>query len=320
MRIVVAGAGAFGTALAIVLAQTKAVTLWGRDGVQIGKMIETGQNSAHLPGCSLPDTLSVTADPACFGAADILLICVPTQSLRLLIETHQDEIGAGTIVACCKGIDLVTGKGPAEVIAALLPRATVAVLTGPSFAIDIAQGLPTALTLACADPEQAETLQTALTRPTLRLYRTTDVTGAQLGGALKNVMAIAAGATIGAGLGESARAAVITRGYAEMQSFAAVCGADPETLMGLSGLGDLLLTCTSAQSRNYSFGVALSQNAALDASKTVEGLHTAKAIAKIAADRGLDMPICTMVDDLAQRRTTVAEAMQTLLARPLKEE
>ena len=320
MRIVVAGAGAFGTALAIVLAQTSAVTLWGRDPAQMGRLAQSRENPVHLPGCLFPETLDLTADPACFATADILLICVPTQSLKGFLETYRAQIAAATIVACCKGIDLDTGKGPAELIAAAFPEATVAVLTGPSFAIDIARGLPTALTLACADPAHAKALQNTLTRPTLRLYRTTDVTGAQLGGALKNVMAIAAGAAMGAGLGESARAAVITRGYAEMQAFATASGADPETLMGLSGLGDLLLTCTSSKSRNYSFGEALGQNVAYHVGKTVEGLHTAKAIAQIASARGLDMPISTAVDDLAQGRTTVAEAMQTLLSRPLKEE
>lgn len=320
MSIVVAGAGAFGTALAIALARRGDVTLWGRDPQQIAGMQKARENTRHLPGCKLPNALTVTAEPACFNTATILLLCVPTQRLAGFLQQHASGIKAHTLVACCKGIDLTTGQGPADLIVSALPNATAAVLTGPSFAVDIAQGLPTALTLACADADEAEGLQTALTRPTLRLYRTTDVIGAQLGGALKNVMAIAAGATMGSGLGESARAAVITRGYAEMQKFAALSGAEPETLMGLSGLGDLLLTCTSSTSRNYSFGASLGQNTAFDANKTVEGMHTAAAVARIARARDLDMPISCAVDDLAHGRATVAEALRTLLSRPLKEE
>jgi glycerol-3-phosphate dehydrogenase (NAD(P)+) len=319
MKLVVAGAGAFGTGLAIALARRGDVTLWARDPVHARAMIETRENARYLPGCRLPEALTLSSDPACFTTADVILLCVPTQRLAGFLQDHGPDIQAGVLVACCKGIDLATGKGPADVIAAR-SSASVAVLTGPSFAHDIAVGLPTALTLACTDPDLAERLQTLLTRPTLRLYRTTDVTGAQLGGALKNVMAIAAGATIGSGLGESARAAVITRGYAEMRKFAALSGAEPETLMGLSGLGDLLLTCTSAGSRNYSFGMALGRNETYDPNKTVEGMHTAAAVARIAEADGLDLPISRAVDDLAQGRATVAEALRTLLARPLKEE
>lgn len=320
MTIVVAGAGAFGTGLAIALARKGPVTLWGRDPDHMAQMQTERVNDKHLPGCTLPDSLEITSDTRVFAAADRVLLCIPTQRLAGFLTDHGAMLAGRTLIACCKGLDLSSGDGPAEVIAAHVPSASVAVLTGPSFAIDIAQGLPTALTLACRDAALAEDLQEALTSPTLRLYRTTDVTGAQLGGALKNVMAIAAGATMGSGLGESARAAVITRGYAEMQRFAVLSGAEAETLMGLSGLGDLLLTCTSPTSRNYGFGVALGKNTAFDPNKTVEGVHTAAAIAKIARMRGLDLPISCVVDDLAQGRATVAEALRTLLSRPLKEE
>lgn len=320
MKIVVAGAGAFGTGLAIALARRGDITLWARDPAHIQALAQEGENARHLPGCKLPNALMLASSPTCFRDADIILLCIPTQRLGHFLVEHKADLGAQALIACCKGIDLATGLGPADVILQNMPDATAAVLTGPSFAIDIAQGLPTALTLACSDAIVAERLQTVLTRPALRLYRTSDVAGAQLGGALKNVMAIAAGATMGSGLGESARAAVITRGYAEMQTFAALSGADPETLMGLSGLGDLLLTCTSPGSRNYSFGLSLGKNTSFDASKTVEGTHTAAAVARIAEDRGLDMPISRAVDDLAQGRATVAEALRTLLSRPLKEE
>lgn len=320
MKIVVAGAGAFGTGLAIALARQGGVALWGRDADHMEQMRADRINEKHLPGCAFPDSLEMSSDADIFRTAEIVLLCMPTQRLASFLRDHEDRLSGRTLIACCKGLDLTTGEGPAEVVAAHVPTASVAVLTGPSFAIDIAQGLPTALTLACRDADLAEELQEALTRPTLRLYRTTDVTGAQLGGALKNVMAIAAGATMGSGLGESARAAVITRGYAEMQRFAVLSGAEPETLMGLSGLGDLLLTCTSPTSRNYSFGVSLGKNTPFDPNKTVEGMHTAAAIAKIAKVRGLDLPISCVVDDLAQGRATVAQALRTLLSRPLKEE
>ncbi|MDM7255294.1 MAG: NAD(P)H-dependent glycerol-3-phosphate dehydrogenase, partial [Paracoccus sp. (in: a-proteobacteria)] len=192
-------------------------------------------------------------------------------------------------------------------------------LTGPSFAADIARGLPTALTLAGADAEAGEALQEALSTPTIRLYRTTDVAGAELGGALKNVIAIAAGAAIGAGLGDSARAAIVTRGFAEMTRFATARGARAETLAGLSGLGDLVLTCTSDLSRNFRFGQALGEGAPFDPSITVEGAATARAVSRIAPDTGVDMPISTMVAALSDG-LPVHEAMRALLSRPLKEE
>jgi len=201
-----------------------------------------------------------------------------------------------------------------------LPGAQSAVLTGPSFAADIAAGLPTALTLACADPAAGAALQEALSTPALRLYRSSDPLGAELGGALKNVIAIACGAAIGAGLGDSARAALMTRGFAEMRRISARLGADAETLTGLSGFGDLTLTCTSAQSRNFRFGAALGQGAAPEAGQTVEGTHTARAMVQIADRLGEDTPVIAAVHALVTGKSTVAEAMDTLLARPLRAE
>ncbi|MDO9526329.1 MAG: NAD(P)H-dependent glycerol-3-phosphate dehydrogenase, partial [Gemmobacter sp.] len=220
------------------------------------------------------------------------------------------------------GIDLDTLRGPSSLIDAICPAATSAVLTGPSFAADIARGLPTALTLACADDVIGEVLQAALSTPVLRLYRTTDVTGAELGGALKNVIAIAAGIVMGAGLGESARAALMTRGYAEMVRFAQQLGARGETLAGLSGFGDLVLTCTSDQSRNFRHGLALGRGAAPDAGATVEGLATAQAIVRQAIRlAGLSqIPITSMVAAVTTGRHTIPEAVQALMSRPLKQE
>ena len=236
----------------------------------------------------------------------------------ILLETLRGK----TLVACCKGIELTSGLGPVAVISQDrypgFPHP--ALLTGPSFADDIARGLPTALTLACTDAELGENLQQELTTANLRLYRTTDTVGAELGGALKNVMAIGCGAAIGAGLGDSARAALITRGFAEMQRFAALRGARPDTLMGLSGLGDLVLTCSSELSRNYRFGLSLGLNQPFDSATTVEGVATAQAMSKIAANEGLDMPISSTVAKLSSGDYSVTDAIQALLGRPLKEE
>ncbi|HRO15003.1 MAG TPA: NAD(P)H-dependent glycerol-3-phosphate dehydrogenase, partial [Paracoccus sp. (in: a-proteobacteria)] len=236
------------------------------------------------------------------------------------LAEHGPRLDGRALVSCAKGIDLATGRSPAGMLVESCPRSTVAVLTGPSFAADIARGLPTALTLACADAGAGRALQHQLATPALRLYRTTDVTGAELGGALKNVIAIAAGAAIGAGLGDSARAAIITRGFAEMARLAALMGAEPDTLSGLSGLGDLILTATSAQSRNFRYGLALGMGQPFDPGITVEGAATARAVTAIAAARGIEMPISSNVARLAEGRIGVKQAMETLLARPLKEE
>ena len=317
MSIAVLGAGAFGTALAITLAQKDAATLWGRD---VTDLIDHRENPRRLPGCAFPDSLSVTADLAKATTHEVLLLAVPMQQLRAFASENASLLQGKTLVACCKGIELASGQGPVALLQDTVPSATVAILTGPSFAADIARGLPTALTLACADDTTCAQLQTDLTTPTLRLYRTSDTVGAELGGALKNVVAIACGAAMGAGLGESARAALMTRGYAEMQRMAAHVGANPETLSGLSGFGDLTLTCTSTQSRNYRLGVALGASRDFDDTTTVEGAATARAMAQVAKDTRLDMPITNAVAAVLDKRLDVPSAMRALLARPLKEE
>lgn len=315
MSVAVVGAGAFGTALAISLTKVQDVTLWARDAGYVSEMQNTRENARRLPNVSLPEKLKITSDLDAAFHAEIILMAVPMQALSKL-AAKQDLTGK-TIVACCKGIDLQTGHGPSAVLADV---AQVAVLTGPSFARDIARGLPTALTLACAHSETATRLQAALSTPTLRLYRTNDVIGAELGGALKNVIAIGCGAVIGAGLGDSARAALMTRGFAEMQRIASALGAEFETLMGLSGLGDLTLTCTSDQSRNYRLGLALGAGSEFDASITVEGAATARALRKVAKDLGADLPVCMAVADLVDHKVNINGAIDRLLARPLKEE
>lgn len=320
MSIAVLGAGAFGTALAIAIGgHGRAVTLWGRDGEAMRRAM-TGRRVPRLADIDLPATVRPEADLRAALACETLLLAVPTQTLGSFLAGTETDLGGKSLVACCKGIDLDTLEGPASLIARNQPDAIAAILTGPSFAADIARGLPTALTLGCADARAGEALQRQLSAPALRLYRTTDVRGAELGGALKNVIAIASGATIGAGLGESARAAVMTRGFAEMQRLAETLGAERETLMGLSGFGDLTLTCTSTLSRNYRFGQALGRAEPFDPGVTVEGAATARAVARIAIERDIDMPICRTVADLTQNRYDMAEALRRLLDRPLKEE
>lgn len=314
-EIAVIGAGAFGTALAISLARDgRDVMLWAREP---GDMQTTRENTRRLPGFTLPVTVAVTGDLAEAATAPIILLATPLQTLSALLTEHAALFANQTLVCCSKGIDLATGQGPAEIIRSACPRATPAVLSGPSFAVDIAAGLPTALTLAADDPEP---LQHALSTANIRLYRSTDMIGVELGGALKNVVAIACGVAIGAGLGESARAALMTRGYAEMNRFARERGADPETLAGLSGFGDLALTCTSEKSRNFSYGLALGRGEPGAEGVTIEGKATAEAVSIAAKKAGVDMPIANIVVALTSGAINVNDAVGILLSRPLKEE
>lgn len=317
MSICILGAGAFGTSLAIALARESQVTLWARNPAD---MQAARENKSRLPGCTFPDALTVTGDLDAALSASTVLLALPMQKLRGFLNEHASALDGKSLVACCKGIELSTGTGPVQIIIEEVPTAQAAILTGPSFAADIARGLPTALTLAVADDTVARALQRELTTSTLRLYRTTDTVGAELGGALKNVVAIACGTAMGAGMGESARAALMTRGYAEMQRMAAYRGADPDTLAGLSGFGDLTLTCTSEGSRNYRLGLSLGRGELFDTSTTVEGAATAQAVAQVARDAGLDMPITMAVAGLLDKTLDVKTAVHSLLSRPLKEE
>lgn len=321
MKIAVVGSGAFGTALAISLAAAgREVVLWGRDATKVDAIKGSGENTAYLPGIRLPDGITVTSKFADLAGTETVLLSIPTQQLGKLAETNSDILNGKTLIACCKGIDLTQLVGPTAILKSSCPDSTVAVLTGPSFAADIARGLPTALTLACADEKAGIKLQQSLTTPNLRLYRTTDTLGAELGGALKNVMAIACGAVMGARLGESARAALMTRGYAEMKRMAEALGARHETLSGLSGFGDLTLTCTSDQSRNYRFGQSLGRSEPFDPAITVEGAATAKAASALAAQHNIDMPITSAVAALSSGDVSVQDVLKALLSRPLKEE
>jgi glycerol-3-phosphate dehydrogenase (NAD(P)+) len=319
IEIAIMGAGAFGTAMAIAQAAGgQRVGLWARNPERAEALRHAGENRAHLPGHALPPGCHVTSQAGDLAAARAVLLCVPTQQLRPFLQAHGAALGGGVLVLCCKGVELGTGFLPSEVVQDCAPDAQVAVLTGPSFATDIAAGKPTALTLATRAPE-ADALQQLLSAPALRLYLSDDLAGAQLGGALKNVVAIACGVAMGAGLGESARAALMTRGFAEIVRMATHRGARPETLWGLSGFGDLVLTATSAKSRNYTFGLSVGAGAgAPEAGKTIEGIATARALAGAAgAD---DLPVTRMVDALVTGQITLREAVDALLARPLKRE
>ncbi|MEN8837731.1 MAG: NAD(P)H-dependent glycerol-3-phosphate dehydrogenase [Celeribacter marinus] len=319
-ELVVIGAGAFGTALAVAMSRDGTrVSLWGRD---VGAMADmrASRINPRLPNVKLPDEIKVTSDLSDIGKTGPILIATPMQTLHNMLGQINDPLAERPVIACCKGIDLKTHQGPSKLISNAKPDAIAAVLTGPSFAADIARGLPTALTLACADEGVGLALQHQLSKPILRLYLSGDVIGAELGGALKNVIAIAAGACIGSGLGESARAALMTRGLAEMLRFSNHFGAQTQTMMGLSGFGDLALTCTSNQSRNFQFGAALGRAEAFDKSVTVEGVATAQAVVEIANETGLDMPISHAVCDISTGNASVSEALQSLLARPLKKE
>jgi glycerol-3-phosphate dehydrogenase (NAD(P)+) len=314
--IAVLGAGAFGTALAVALARGgRDVALWARDPAGF----DNGE-ARRLPGVPLPPGLRPVTDLAQAADAGTVLLALPAQALAGFLAAEGRRLDGKALVACCKGLDLDSGQGPVAMIAAACPEATPAILTGPGFAADIARGLPTALTLACADPAAGAALQQALSTPVLRLYLGTDTHGAELGGALKNVIAIAAGVVIGAGLGESARAALITRGYAEMVRLAVSLGARSETLAGLSGLGDLVLTCTSAQSRNFRAGLALGKGVAPDGALTVEGVATARAAARLAARHGIEAPVTATVADLLDGRLPPDRAVAGLMSRPLKRE
>ena len=317
--VAVLGAGAFGTALAVSLARSgRKVSLVPRSQAHVDAMMSKRENDSRLPGVNLPDGLIPTCDVP--SKPCVVLAVIPTQQLGSVLSLHAEVLSNKTIVTCNKGIDLKTGQGPTALVQSHVQGVPVAALSGPGFAHDIARGLPTALTLACDDKDLGGVLQTTLATENLRLYRTTDVAGVELGGAVKNVMAIAAGLVIGSGLGESARAALITRGFAELTRFAVGRGARQETLAGLSGLGDLILTCTSERSRNYTHGLCLGRDGATPTGKTVEGVSTAQILAEIATKEGVDLPITQTVDAILNKKITVREAQAQLFARPMREE
>jgi glycerol-3-phosphate dehydrogenase (NAD(P)+) len=313
----VVGAGAFGTALAVAEAlEGRPVTLWARDGAAVAQ----AGASPRLPGVPLPEGVRATGDFAVLGQAEAILLAIPAQATAAFLAEHGDRLpAAAPVVLCAKGLESGTFRLQSEVAAAALPGRSLAALTGPGFAGEIARGLPTALTLACADAATGAWLQRALSTRRMRLYLTEDMVGAQLGGALKNVVAIACGIVAGAELGHSARAALMTRGFAEMTRLAVAMGARAETMAGLSGLGDLSLTAGSAQSRNYALGLAMGAGAVRPGG-TVEGVATARAACELGRARGVELPVAAAVADVLDGAVTIEEAMDELLSRPLKEE
>lgn len=317
--IAVLGAGAFGTALAVVqAAEGRKVVLWGRDAAAM-PALDAARASPALPGVVLPPDLACTADFGAVAAAELVLLAVPAQATEDFLRGYGAGLPEAPLVLCAKGID---GRGlrlQTGIAGAMRPDLALAALTGPGFAGEIARGLPSALTLACADPALGRVLQARLSTRRLRLYVTEDVTGAQLGGALKNVIAIACGMVEGAGLGHSARAALMTRGFAEMVRLAVAMGARAETLTGLSGLGDLSLTCNSPQSRNFALGRALGSGELLPGG-TVEGVATARAACELGARQGVELPIAEAVANVLDASWTLGQAMEALMSRPLKEE
>jgi glycerol-3-phosphate dehydrogenase (NAD(P)+) len=310
-EVAVVGAGAWGLALAVQAQRAgRRVTLWARDPAQIG---------ARLPGITLPADILRTGT---LPSAPLVLLAVPVPHLRAVAAALPP---GGPIICCAKGIEAATLALPLELLAAAQPGRPVGVLTGPNFAREIAAGLPAAAVLAaCTERVRAEAIA-ALATPAFRLYGNEDVIGAQVGGGAKNVVAIAAGAVIGAGLGENARAALVTRGLAELARLAQALGGRAETVAGLSGLGDLLLTCTSAQSRNFRFGLALGRGEAPEAilaghTEAVEGVPTAPALVARAAKAGAAVPVCAAVAGVLEGRISLAQAIAALLARPLRDE
>lgn len=324
-RIAVLGAGAWGTALANVAARAgRRATLWTRSASD-AKVLSARRESPRLPGIALDERVVVTDDLAQAAQADAVLLVVPAQSLRSVATALADHLAPRVpVIACAKGIERGTHRFMTEIIAECVPAAVPAILSGPSFASDVASGLPTAVTLAAPDDATAAALASALGSQTFRPYHSTDVRGVEIGGAAKNVLAIAAGIVVGRGLGASATAALTTRGFAELLRFGRAYGAQPETLFGLSGLGDLVLSCSSPQSRNFSLGIALGQGHAADktqdAPKLAEGAFTASVLSEMAAEKQVDMPIANAVAAVLDGRLNIDQAIESLLTRPFRAE
>ena len=322
-HIAVIGGGAWGTALALTCARAgRKVTLWEHDAANAAQL-RTKRESRFLPDVRIDDNVVIAGDLGEAARAEAVLLVVPAQAVRAVAQMLAPLLAAHTpVIVCAKGIERGTKKFMSEVIAECAPNAVPAILSGPSFAADVARGLPTAVTLATSDAKLAGELAQAVGSATFRPYHSTDMRGVEIGGATKNVLAIAAGVVTGRGLGASALAALTTRGFAELVRFGKAYGAKPETMMGLSGLGDLLLTCSSPQSRNFTFGVNLGRGEKPDAihAGLAEGVFTAPALLDMARERSVDMPIASAVAALIGEKMSVDAAIDSLLTRPLKAE
>ena len=321
------GGGAWGTALAQTMRRAgRDVTLWAREADIVASINQRHTNETFLPGVTIDPGVRATTHLADVAKCDALLLVTPAQHVRSVSKALRPSLRRGQpVVICAKGIEQSSGQMMGDIIAAELPGVVRAALSGPSFAADVARGLPTALTIACTDEGKGRLLAERLGSPKFRLYWTSDLVGVELGGALKNVLAIAAGIVDGQGLGASAHAALVTRGFAEMRRFGKALGARPETLTGLSGLGDLILTCGSPQSRNMSLGRALGRGETLAQAlagklAVTEGVYTATAVCRIADAKGIDMPISAAVCDVIDGRASVKDAIEQLMQRPFKAE
>ncbi|NOJ39421.1 NAD(P)H-dependent glycerol-3-phosphate dehydrogenase [Bradyrhizobium australiense] len=319
--VAVIGAGAYGTALACAAVRAgRDVVLYARSADGAAQMQAT-RNNPKLPGVSLDSSIGVTAEIAAAGRADIVLLATPAQNLREAAAALAPHLEPKTpVVACAKGIERGTHRFMTEVIAESIPDAIPAILSGPNFADDVARGLPTAVTLAARDEKLASDLVQALGSSTFRPYHTSDVRGVEIGGAAKNVLAIAAGIVVGRQLGASALAALTTRGFSELARLGRACGARSETLAGLSGLGDLVLSCSSPQSRNLAFGIALGRGEAPNSDKLAEGEFTAPVLIELAASQNVDMPVSNAVAAILNGKVTIDAAIEGLLTRPFKAE
>jgi len=323
-RVAVLGGGAWGTALALTCARAgRNVTLWEYEPGNAASL-EKKRESRFLPGVRVDNEIKVTRDLGDTANSDAILLVVPAQAVRSVVTSLASLVAKHTpLIACAKGIEHGTHKFMTEIIAECAPVAVPAILSGPSFAADVARGMPTAVTVAASDGKIALDLAHALSAGTFRPYHSTDVRGVELGGATKNVLAIAAGIVTGKGLGASALAALTTRGFAELVRFGKACGARTETMMGLSGLGDLILTCGTPQSRNFSCGVALGKGEKPDTAahgKLAEGIFTAPVLLEMAREKNVEMPISVAVAAVLSGKLSVDEAIESLLTRPLKSE
>jgi glycerol-3-phosphate dehydrogenase (NAD(P)+) len=323
----VIGAGAWGAALSEVCARAgRQVTLWAREPEVRQSIAERRENSLFLPGVTLSQTIAVTGDFAALAGCDVVLAVPPAQYVRATLTAFAAHAPEGLpVVLCAKGIEQGSLKLMTEVLAECLPKARAAVLSGPSFAAEVARGLPTAVTLACADAALGQQLAEAIAGPAFRPYLADDMIGAEAGGAVKNVLAIACGVVEGLKLGRSAHAALITRGFAEMTRLAVAKGGKAETMAGLCGLGDLVLTCSSPQSRNMSVGLALGSGESLEEAlagklSVAEGVASAPAVRALARRLQVDMPICEAVAAVLAGEVTLNQAIDGLLSRPLKSE
>ncbi len=323
----VIGGGAWGTALAGVAARAgRSVRVWARDAKTVDDINRHHENRLRLPGIALDETISATRSLAEVCDADAVILAVPAQAVRSVAQEMAGVLPQGRpVVISAKGLERGSEAFMSDVLAEVLPQAIPAVLSGPSFADDVGHGLPTAVTLGCAQDELCEALVAAIGSSGFRPYRSSDLIGVQVGGAVKNVLAIACGVVIGKALGASAHAALVARGFAEMSRFGQALGARSETLAGLSGLGDLVLTATSAQSRNYSFGLALGRGEDVKSllapgRPVTEGVWTAPAVVDRSRKLGIEMPICQAVAAVVAGKVGVDAAIEGLLSRPFRQE